>query len=94
MPFLSISILQDKFNWQRILNLKNQLTIDDYFHLLEKIRLDEKELKNNFQRIQMIYSQILTQISSWSLMEQRTIRFRASQIYLLAENNQWKVANS
>jgi hypothetical protein len=94
MPFLSIQIPQDKTNWHRILHFKTEFSINDYFELLEKIRSDEKDLKNNFQRIQMIYFHILDQIGSWSLDEQRIIRIQAKKIYLLAENHQWRLADT
>ncbi len=94
MPFLSIQIHQDKTNWHRILQFKTKFSINDYFELLEKIRQDEKDLKNNFQRIQMIYSHILDQIGSWSFNEQRMIRTHVKQVYLLAENHQWRLADT
>lgn len=53
-----------------------------------------KELQNNLQRIQMIYSCILNEICTWSARERTIIRTRESQIYLLAENNQWKLPNN
>ncbi len=93
MPFLSIQIPQDKTNWHRILHLKTKFSINDYFELLEKIRSDEKDLKNNFQRIQMIYFHILDQIGSWSLEQQIIIRIQAKKVYLLSENNQWRLAS-
>ena len=94
IPFLSIQLPRDKNSWYRILQLKTKFLLDDYFDLLEKIREDENELKSNYRRIQMIYSNLLDRISSWSLKEQRVIQIKTKKIYLLSENNQWELAEN
>lgn len=80
-------------NWLSLLNLKNKLLPNDYFDLLEKIRKDEKNFKENFDRLQNIYFYILNEINSWSSNDLKTIETRLNSIYLLTENDQWKLSN-
>ncbi|CAF3334307.1 unnamed protein product [Rotaria sp. Silwood2] len=93
MCFPSISLPQDKIIWHSIFNFKTKLSGNDYFDLLEKIRLDERNLKDNLDRIQMIYYHILKEIYFWSSNERKTMKTQAKSFYLLTENDQWKLAN-
>ncbi|CAF4960034.1 unnamed protein product [Rotaria sp. Silwood1] len=93
MCFPSISLPQDKIIWHSIFNFKTKLSGNDYFDLLEKIRLDERNLKDNLDRIQMIYYHILKEIYFWSSDERKTMKTQAKSFYLLTENDQWKLAN-
>jgi hypothetical protein len=92
MPFPSISLSEDKSDWHRIFNFKTKLSFNDYFVLLKKIRHDEKNLKDNLDRIQMIYSSILKDIQLYGAYEKSFIQSQANTFYLLNENNQWKLA--
>jgi hypothetical protein len=94
MPFPSISLPQEKTGWHRIFNFKTKLLLNDYLDLLEKIRHDERNLKDNLDRVQLIYLSILKEICFWSSDERIKIQLRANTIYLLTENNQWKPANT
>jgi hypothetical protein len=93
MPFLSISLSQDKSDWHRIFKFKTNFAFNDYLVLLEKIRHDKKKLKDNIDRIQMIYSHILKDIESYSTCEKDVIKSQKNSLFLLAENNQWKSTN-
>jgi hypothetical protein len=93
MCFPSISLPQDKTNWHSIFNFRTKLSSNDYFDLLEKIRQDEKNLKDNLDRIQMIYSHILKEIYYWSSDEQKSAKLQVKSLYLLTENDQWKLAS-
>jgi hypothetical protein len=93
MPFPSISLPSDKTSWHSIFNFKTKFSVNDYFVLLEKIRHDEKSLKDNLDRIQMIYSHILKDICLWSSDERNKIKTQANSLYLLTENNQWKLGS-
>ncbi len=91
MPFLSIPLSQDKSDWHRIFNFKTKPLLNDCFHLFRKIRHDEKNLKDNLDRIQMIYSYILKDIESYSVCEESLIKSQKDILYFLSENNQWKL---
>jgi hypothetical protein len=93
MCFPSISLSQNKTDWYRIFNFKSKLSINDYLIVLEKIRQDEKNLKTNLDRIQLLYSNILKDIESYSACEENVIKSQKSILYLLSENNQWKLVN-
>jgi len=94
MPFLSIHTSSTIIHWQQTLHFKTKFYVSDYFDLLEQIRHDEKNLNINFHRIQIIYSQILDQMCSWSCEDKITVRTRTRKLFLLTENNQWKLANT
>ncbi|UJR19795.1 hypothetical protein I4U23_022928 [Adineta vaga] len=94
LPFPSFSTVHDTKHWQYIFNFKTNLSSDNYFDLLEKIHLDEQHLNDNLERIQLIYSYILKEIPSWSKGELIKIHTRANKMYLLTENNQWKLAKT
>ncbi len=91
MPFSSISLLDDQSEWNRIFVFKTKLVLNDYFDLLENIRHDEKNLDDNLDRIQVIYSHILDNINTWFSNETSELLTRAQTLYLLSENNQWKL---
>ena len=93
MYFSSISFSQDKSNWNEIFNFKTKLSINDYFDILEKIRHDEKNLKANLDRIQIIYTHLLQEIYYWSSDERKEAKIRAKSLYLLTETDQWKLAS-
>jgi hypothetical protein len=93
MPFSSILLSHKRSDWYRVLNFKTKLSINDYLKLLEKIRCDESNLNNNLDRIQLIYSYILKDIHSYSTCENEVIKSQETVLYLLSENNQWKLAN-
>jgi hypothetical protein len=90
MCFSSISLPPDKTPWHEVFNFKTKLSGDDYFDLLEKIRHDEKNLRDNLDRIQMIYSHIFKEMHSWTSDEQKTLKTRVNSLHLLTENDQWK----
>ncbi|CAF3801243.1 unnamed protein product, partial [Rotaria sp. Silwood1] len=93
MYFPSILLPQEKTSWHEIFNFKTELSIDDYFDLLQKIRYDEKNLKDNLDRVQMIYFHILKKIYYWSSDEREAAKARVKSLYLLTENEQWKLAS-
>jgi len=93
MPFPSIPLSQDKSDWHRIFNFKTQPLLNDCFRLFDKIRHDEKNLNDNFDRIQMIYSYILKDIESYFACEKNVIKSQKDILYFLSENNQWKLAS-
>jgi hypothetical protein len=93
MYFPSILLPQEKTNWHEIFNFKTKLSINDYFDLLEKIRQDGKNLKDNLDRIQMIYSHILKEIYYWSSDQRKAAKAQVKSQYLLTENDQWKLAS-
>ncbi|CAF0964760.1 unnamed protein product [Rotaria sordida] len=93
MDFSSILLPQEKTSWHEIFNFKTKLSINDYFDLLQKIRDDEKNLKDNYDRIQMIYFHILKEIYYWSSDEQQAAKARVKSLYLLTENDQWKLVS-
>jgi hypothetical protein len=93
MPFPSISSLHTKSDWHWVLNFKTKLSINDYLNLLEMIRHDEKNLNNNLDRIQMIYSYILNDIHSYSTCQSQVVKSRKTVLYLLSEDNRWKLVN-
>ncbi|CAF3840769.1 unnamed protein product, partial [Rotaria sp. Silwood1] len=66
---------------------------EDKFLSFDYIRLDERNLKDNLDRIQMIYYHILKEIYFWSSDERKTMKTQAKSFYLLTENDQWKLAN-
>lgn len=80
-------------SWNKIFNFKTKLSVHNYFDLLEKIRHDEQNLKDNLQRIQSIYSCILKEIHCWSSDEQKIAKTRVKSIHLLTENEQWKLSS-
>ncbi|CAF0810222.1 unnamed protein product [Adineta steineri] len=92
MPFPSISISPDNSDWSRFLNFKPKPLLIDYLNLFEKFRQDENNSKDCLNRIQMIYSYILKHIALYTESEAKTINSQARKIYLLGENNQWKLA--
>ncbi|CAM4802546.1 unnamed protein product [Rotaria magnacalcarata] len=94
MCFSSILLPQEKTNWHGIFDFKTKLSIDDYFVLLQKIRDDEKNLKDNLDRIQIIYSHILKEIYYWSSDERKAAKAKVESLYLLTENDQWKLASN
>jgi hypothetical protein len=93
MPFPSILLSHKRSDWHRVLNFKTKLSINDYLNLLKKIRCDERNLNNNLDRIQLIYSYILKDIHLYSTCENQVIKSQETVLYLLSENNQWKSAN-
>ncbi len=93
MCFSSILLPPDKTIWHSIFNFKTKLSGNDYFDLLDKIRDDERNLKDNLHRIQAIYHHILKEIYFWSSEERETMKTRAKSFYLLTENDQWKLAS-
>jgi hypothetical protein len=93
MYFSSIALPQEKSNWHGIFNFKTKLSTNDYFDLLEKIRYDEKNLKDNLDRIQIIYLYVLKEMFYWSSDEKQAAKTRAKSLYLLTENDQWKLAS-
>jgi hypothetical protein len=92
MCFPSISVPQDKINWHNIFNFRTKLSGNDYFDLLKKILEDEKNLKDNFDRIQTIYYHILNEMYYWSSDERKAAKARVNSLYLLTDNDQWKLA--
>ncbi|CAF2995219.1 unnamed protein product [Rotaria socialis] len=94
MCFPSILLPQEKTNWHGIFDFKTKLSIDDYFDLLQKIRDDENYLKDNLDRVQIIYSHILKEIYYWSSDERKAAKARAKSLYLLTENDQWKLTSN
>ncbi|CAF0977112.1 unnamed protein product [Adineta steineri] len=93
MSFSSILIPQNKTQWNEIFNFKTKLSINDYFDLIEKIRYDEKNLKDNLERIQLLYSHILKEMYYWSGDKRNTAKERTKSSYLLTENIQWKLSS-
>ncbi|CAF3053583.1 unnamed protein product [Rotaria sp. Silwood2] len=75
-------------------NFKTKLSLNDYFILFEKILHDESNLQDNLDRIQRIYSLILNDICSWSVDDQRIVKTQANSLYLVCENNQWKLGKA
>jgi hypothetical protein len=93
MPFPSISLSQNKSNWCEVFNFKTKPLLIDCLNLLKKIRNDENNLTDNLDRIQLIYSYILKDIESYSSCEENLVKSQATCLYLLSENNQWKLGN-
>ncbi|CAF4288795.1 unnamed protein product [Rotaria sp. Silwood2] len=94
MYFPSILLPREKTNWHDIFNFKTKLSSNDYFDLLQKIRDDETNLKDNLDRIQMIYFHILKEMYYWSSDEREVAKARVKSLYLLTENNQWELARN
>ena len=90
--FSSISLPQDQTKWHSMFKFKTKLSANDYFDLLEKIHRDEKKLKENLDRIQMIYSYISEEMFYWSPSDEETVKKRVDSLYLLTESDQWKPA--
>ncbi|CAF2895288.1 unnamed protein product [Rotaria sp. Silwood2] len=88
MYFPSILLPQEKTNWHDIFNFKTKLSSNDYFDLLQKIRDDETNLKDNLDRIQMIYFPVLKEMYYWSSDEREVAKARVKSLYLLTKNNQ------
>lgn len=94
MYFPAISLgTQENSVWNQIFNLKTKLSMNDYFDLIEKIHQDGDCLKENLDRIQNIYSSMLKEIASWSIDEKKQAKNRVKSLYLLTENQQWKLAD-
>ena len=93
MLFSSISLPQDKTDWMKIFHFKTKLSVYDYFDLLRIIRYDERNLRENFNRVQSIYSHMLKEMYFWTSDEQQQAKLRAKSASLLTENDQWKSAN-
>ena len=94
MFFPAITFPPDTTDRQSIFNFKIKLSSNDYFDLLEKIHQDEKNYKENLDRIQMIYNHILEDISAWSVDECKSIKTRVKSLHLLTDNDQWKLTNN
>jgi hypothetical protein len=93
MPVVNISSEQNLSKWILFFNFKTKFLLDDYFQLLDHIRKDETNFKTNQDRIQNIYAHLLKDSVSWSIDEQNFIVTRSKTLYLLNENNQWKLAS-
>ncbi|CAF1950707.1 unnamed protein product [Rotaria magnacalcarata] len=93
LPIAAISFTNETTGWLSFFNFRKSLLPKHYFNLLNKIRADEKSLNNNESRIQKIYGDLLESISSWSLSESEFVREQSKTLYLLSENNQWKLAS-
>lgn len=92
LPFLSIPLPSDRIDWQQIFHFQTKLSISDYCHLLRKIHDDERNFRDNLDRIQMIYSSILIDILSYTDYQTNFVKSQRSILYLLSEDNQWKLA--
>ena len=93
MPFAWMVLPQERIKWQKIMNFKTKLSVNDYFDLLKIIRDDEKNLRENLHRIQSIYSHMLKEMFFWTSDEQQEARSRVKLTYLLTENDQWLLAS-
>jgi hypothetical protein len=93
LPVIDMPFQQNLSKWISFFNFKTKFSIDDYFQLLDLIPQDEKNFENNQDRIQDIYSHLLNDSISWSIDEQNLISTTSKIVYLLTENNQWKLAS-
>jgi hypothetical protein len=93
MPVVNIPYEPNLSIWISFFNFKTKFLLNDYFRLLDYIRKDEKNLDENQDRIQNIYSHLLNDSVSWSTDQQKLIKTRSKTLHLLTENNQWKLAN-
>lgn len=93
MPFPLSSLTENNSEWNGIFKFQKKLSMNDYLNLLKNIRNDKKNLKDNLHRIQLIYSYILNDIEFDSICTKNVIKSQEKILYLLSENNQWKLAN-
>ena len=92
LPFSCVSLPQN-LNWTRFFQFITQLSYNDCFHLLDKIREDEKCLEENQDRIQMTYSCLFKLIASRTHNEHQYLQDRIKTLCFLTENNQWRLTN-
>ncbi len=93
LPVIDIPSQQNLSNWISFFDFKTKFSINDYFQLLDDIYEDDANLGTNQDRIQDIYSHLLNDSISWSIDEQNLISITSKTVYLLTENNQWKLAS-
>ena len=86
LPIVDIPTTGEFSEWNRFFNLKTKFSFNDYLELINLIRADERNFPINQERIQNIYSHLFDDCMSWT-------SDRIQTVYLLAENNQWKLAN-
>ena len=81
-------------DWRAFFQFKTELSLKDYFTLLDKMSSDRNEKgkvkQENKTRIQLIYECLLSDLTNWSSEEIEFVKQKGKELSLLADDDSFK----